>query len=190
MSTRRTFLLGTLATGSAMALLPGCVDEAAGADRRGDDPGALPRADVADGDDLAAWQRLARQRVKHANAHDLTALMSSYSSDAELVLNGVRLTGSAIRPQLEQLGLGGSGGGLADVRLLTDAEFFTEDEILHRGRLTGKHVAPLFGFPPLARDVALHFAVFRRFTRDERLVSERLTLNLGVLNPSLVLLNG
>lgn len=190
MSTRRTFLTRTLAAGSALLWLPGCADDHEGdvEDAHGPSNSLLRRQEERAAE-LASRKKLALERVAQANDHDLTALVSAYTRDAELVVNGVQLTGGAIRPVLEELGFGTQPGGLANARVTTDAEFLTEEEILHRGRLTGKHVGTLLGFPPLGKDVTIYFAAFRRFTRDERLVSERLTLNLGVLLPNWTLIN-
>lgn len=205
---RRSFLLGSMAALPVLSWLGGCADQAAGADSESASSTDLPSAEhqahghAADAGahehtgETSAHERahllqLTRARASAANRHDLERLMAGYASGAELVINGERITDPrAIRESLAHLGFARAGASLSRAKLSAERTVFTDQEVLVYGRLTGSHVGVLAGFSPTGREVTLEVAAFYRFNPASQLVSERLTVNFGMLNPSLVLPSG
>ena len=188
---RRTFLAHSLAALPALSFLAGCTEadtEAMAQELEGE---PLLQVGAQDGvvgpRERARRWRLALARISAANRHDLARLMEEYASGAEFVINGHALTQrERVRQALTTYGLSATAGSLADTRLLLDQFYWTDEESVIYGRMSGRHVGALAGFPGTQRSVSIDFAAFHRYDRRNKLVSERFTLNLGALNPALV----
>jgi len=188
---RRTFLGRSLAALPALSLLTGCM-EAGVASSPPELEGELAlrvaaaQSVVGLRERVRRW-RLALARVAAANRHDLARLMEEYASGAELVINGHPVTDrERIRQTLANFGLSAAPGSLQGTQLAMDQFYWTDEESLIYGRMSGQHVGAIAGFPGTQRSVSVDFAAFHRYDRHNRLVSERFTLNLGALNAELV----
>ncbi len=116
------------------------------------------------------------------NSHDMNGIMATFSPDAELLFNRIPFTDpQSIRDAHVLLGFSGADGAFEDIHNYIDGEHFTDDEIIVEGRLCGKHVGDFQGIEATGRDVELPFVAFYHFDKTDKLVSERVVTNLGVL---------
>jgi SnoaL-like protein len=125
---------------------------------------------------------LVRAHYAAENAHDLDAIMATFSPTGEMQYNRqVFPTDETIRWAHGYIGMSAADGAFAGLRALIDEEHFTEDETVVEGRLLGAHRGEFLGHPPTDRDVELPFVAFYRFDGEGKLVSERVVMNLGPL---------
>ncbi len=116
------------------------------------------------------------------NSHDMDGIMATFSPEAEMLYNRIPFTDpQSIRYAHRLMGFSGTGGAFADIYHHIDSEHFTDDEIIVEGRLSGKHVGEFQGIEPTGRNVELPFVAFYHFDKTDKLISERVVMNLGVL---------
>ena len=116
------------------------------------------------------------------NGHDMNGIMATFSPDGEMLYNRIPFTDpQSIRDAHVLIGFSGADGALEHLQNCIDAEHFTEDEIIVEGRLCGKHVGEFLGFAATGRNVELPFVAFYHFDKTDKLISERVVMNLGVL---------
>ncbi len=116
------------------------------------------------------------------NGHDMNGIMATFSPDAEMPYNRIPFTNpQSIRDAHVLIGFSGADGAIEDLHMFIDGEHFTDDEIIVEGRLCGKHVAEFLGFEATGRNVELPFVAFYHFDKTDKLISERVVMNLGVL---------
>ena len=129
-------------------------------------------------------RRLLKAHLDAENAHDLTAIMGTFAQNAEMTFNSIAYRDpESIARAHAMFGWAGD-GALENARVFVDSETFTEEEIVIEGRVVGKHVRPLVGFPPTHNEVTLHYATVYRFDTSDKLVSERIVMNLGPIGES------
>ncbi len=106
--------------------------------------------------------------------------MATFSPDGELLYNRIPFTDpQSIRDAHVRMGFAGTDGALEDLHNYIDNEHFTDDEIIVEGRLCGKHVGEFLGFEATGRYVELPFVAFYHFDENDKLISERVVMNLG-----------
>lgn len=135
-------------------------------------------------DDRERERRRALVRAHYAaeNAHDLEAIMATFSPDGEMQYNRQSFpSDETIRWAHGYIGMSAADGAFAALRAVVDREHFTDDETVVEGRLLGRHRGEFLGHPPTDRDVELPFVAFYRFDGDGKLSSERIVMNLGPL---------
>ncbi len=116
------------------------------------------------------------------NSHDMGAIMATFSPGGELLYNRIPFTDpQSIRDAHGLIGFSGTDGAFEDIHNYIDSEHFTDDEIIVEGRLCGKHVGEFLGFEATGRNVELPFVAFYNFDKTDKLISERVVMNLGVL---------
>jgi len=116
------------------------------------------------------------------NDHDMNGIMATFAPDGEMLYNRIPFTDpQSIRDAHGLIGFSGTDGAFKDIHNYIDAEHFTEDEIIVEGRLCGKHVGEFQGFEATGRNVELPFVAFYHFDKTDKLISERIVMNLGVL---------
>jgi len=116
------------------------------------------------------------------NSHDMNGIMATFSPDGEMLYNRIPFTDpQSIRDAHRLIGFSGTDGALEDLQNCIDVEHFTEDEIIVEGRLCGKHVGEFLGFEATGRNVELPFVAFYHFDKTDKLISERVVMNLGAL---------
>lgn len=127
------------------------------------------------------WRRLAQAHVAAENAHDLDAIMATFSAHAITQLNDVpSTTPEAIAGGHVLFGLSQAPGIFSDLQVIPEREHFTDEEIVYEGRFHGLHTGTAPGFPPptgLALD--LPYIVAYRFDREDKLVSESARVDLS-----------
>jgi len=133
-------------------------------------------------------ERKRRRDLVHAhmaaeNAHDLDAIMATFSPDAQGMLNQLPIAGDqAIRQAHVLLGLSSEPGALLGTQGVPLREQISDDEIIIEGRVIAQHVGPFFGLPPTNAQVELSYTAVYRFDSDGKLASERLKMDLGPLD--------
>lgn len=194
-SERRTFLAGVLASVPAMGLLNGCGgDPSAPSDSElGLSQEALQTQEALEAaatrcrffvnaHERARRRKLTAVHVGEENEHDIDGLMDTFARHTEVTVNGVPTTDlDAIRAGHVEGGFSHAPGALAEIRVVPQIEYITEEEIVFEGLLTGRHVGTVAGFPATNREVGINYVAFYRFDHSGKLVSERLTFNHGVL---------
>ncbi len=116
------------------------------------------------------------------NGHDMNAIMATFSPDCELLYNRTPFTEpQSIRAAHDLMGFSGTDGAFEDIHNYIDVEHFTDDEIIVEGRFSGKHVREFYGIEATGRNVELPFVAFYHFDKTDKLISERVVMNLGVL---------
>ncbi len=130
----------------------------------------------------ARRRRLLKIHYAFENSHDMNAIMATFSPAGELHYNRISFTDpQSIRDAHVRIGFSGTDGALEDLDNCIDSEHFTDDEIIVEGRLCGKHVREFLGFEATGRYVELPFVAFYHFDKTDKLISERVVMNLGVL---------
>ncbi len=109
--------------------------------------------------------------------------MSNVDIKADVVLyNRIPFTNpQSIHYAHDLMGYSGTGGAFEDIHNYIDGEHFTDDEIIVEGRLCGKHVGEFQGIKATGRNVELPYVAFYHFDKTDKLISERVVMNLGVL---------
>ena len=116
------------------------------------------------------------------NDHDINGIMATFAPDGEMLYNRIPFTDpQSIRGAHDLIGFSGTHGAFKDIHHYIDVEHFTEDEIIVEGRLCGKHVGEFLGIEATGRNVELPFVAFYHFDKTDKLISERVVMNLGVL---------
>ncbi len=116
------------------------------------------------------------------NGHDMNGIMETFSPDGEMLYNRTPFTDpQSIRDAHALIGFSGTDGAIEDLHNYIDSEHFTDDEIIVEGRLCGKHVGEFLGIEATGRYVELPFVAFYHFDKTDKLISERVVMNLGVL---------
>ncbi len=116
------------------------------------------------------------------NSHDMKGIMATFSPVGEMLFNRFPFTDpQSIRDAHALIGFYGTGGAFEDIHNCIDGEHFTNDEIIVEGRLCGKHVGEFQGIEATGRNVELPFVCFYHFDKTDKLISERVVMNLGVL---------
>jgi len=116
------------------------------------------------------------------NGHDINGIMATFSPDAEMLYNGISFRDpQSIRDAHRLMGFSGTDGAFEDIHHYIDSEHFTDDDIIVEGRLCGKHVGEFLGIEATGRTVELPFVTFYHFDKTDKLISERVVMNLGVL---------
>jgi len=184
---RRGFMLGALAALPAATLLTACGDPA---DELGDD-GELSQVERPldkNRRGCAISPELARERLRRRalldrhvggeNAHVLSSIMETFAPDAEMHFNGASfLDSDAIAAAHAGFGMSELPGGIAGLVVVEDRVYYTDDEILVRGRILGQHVGQIGPFPPSNLAVDLPYHAFYRFNQQGKLVSERVIMD-------------
>ena len=174
---RRNLLAGALAALPALALLQACLAEVEWSEAR-------------DNSELSEAERARRRRLEQAlsrhvqaqNDHDLERLMRTTAGDAEIILNGqVFDTPEAIRAHYVEFGMSREKGGLVDPQVKIHEGYFTDDAILTRGSIRGRHVGSVDGLPSTGLQVEMAYMAFFQFDRASRLLSKRMTLDRAAL---------
>ncbi len=116
------------------------------------------------------------------NNHDMDGIMATFSPDGEMIYNRTPFTDpQSIRYAHGLLGFSGTDGAFEDIHVYIDGEHFTDNEIIVEGRLCGKHVGEFEGIEATGRNVELPFVAFYHFDKTDKLISERVVMNLGAL---------
>ena len=116
------------------------------------------------------------------NDHDMNGIMATFAPNGEMLFNRIPFKDpQSIRDAHGLLGFSGTDGAFKDIHNYIDAEHFTEDEIIVEVRLCGKHVGEFQGIEATGRNVELPFVTFYRFDKTDKLISERVVMNLGAL---------
>ncbi len=114
--------------------------------------------------------------------HDLDVVMSTFAVNTEMIYNRDSFRDhDAIRNAHIYIGMSSIAGAISGLEVVTDAESFTDDDIVIEGRLCGKHVGEFRGYEPTDREVELPFVTFYRFDQDDKLASERVVMDLDAL---------
>ncbi len=130
----------------------------------------------------ARRRRLLRAHYDVENNHDMNAIMATFSPDAEMHYNRSPFTDpQSIRDAHGLIGCSGTDGAFEDIDNCIDREHFTDDEVIVEGRLCAKHVGEFWGFEATGRNVELPFVAFYNFDKTDKLISERVVMNLGEL---------
>ena len=136
-----------------------------------------------DDNERARRKRLLKVHEDAENAHDLDAIMATFSPHAVNTLNEIIATdGDTTRQVHALLGFGTTPGVLSDLRVVPTHEYFTDEEIVHEGHLRATHTGLAPGFPPPSfREVVMPYIAIYRFDEHDLLVSERIKLDLSPL---------
>ncbi len=130
----------------------------------------------------ARRRRLLKAHYDVENSHDMSGIMATFAPDGEMLYNRIPFTDpQSIRDAHIRIGFSGTDGALEDLDNCIDGEHFTDNEIIVEGRLCGKHVREFQGIEATGRYVELPFIAFYHFDKTDKLISERVVMNLGVL---------
>ena len=127
-------------------------------------------------------RELVRAHLAAETIHDLDTVMDTFAEKTEMIYNRDSFADhDAIRAAHVYIGMSPIDGALSGLEVITDAESFTDDDIVIEGRVCGKHVGEFRGYEPTQRDVELPFVTFYRFDSNDKLESERVVMDLGAL---------
>lgn len=125
-------------------------------------------------------RQLLKVHLDAENDHDIDRIMATFAPHAVNILNEIVATDSATTQMVHEM-LGFSANGvLENLRVVPNAEHFTDDEIVHEGHVCGYHSGFGLGFPaPTFREVQLPYVSAYRFDENDLLVSERIKLDMS-----------
>ena len=127
-------------------------------------------------------RNLVRAHLAAETIHDLDTVMDTFAETTEMIYNRDSFADhDAIRAAHVYIGMSPIDGAISGLEVITDAESFTDDDIVIEGRLCGKRVGEFRGYEPTQRDVELPFVTFYRFDSNDKLESERVVMDLGAL---------
>ena len=130
----------------------------------------------------ARRRALLKTHYEVENDHDINGIMATFAPDGKMLFNRFPFTDpQSIRGAHDLIGFSGTDGAFKDIHNYIDVEHFTEDEIIVEGRLCGKHVGEFQGIEATGRNVELPFVAFYHFDKTDKLISERVVMNLGAL---------
>ena len=130
----------------------------------------------------ARRRALLKTHYEVENAYDMDGMMATFAPESVMLYNRIPFTDpQSIRDAHVRIGFFGTEGALKDMHNYIDVEHFTEDEIIVEGRLCGKHVGEFQGIEATGRNVELPFVAFYHFDKTDKLISERVVMNLGAL---------
>jgi hypothetical protein len=116
------------------------------------------------------------------NAHDLEAILGTFSGDAEMVFNKTPYTGDGLRMAHILFGMSSEHpGSLSGTQVRPEGESFTDDAIVIDGTVTGLHVGNILGFAATQRQVVLPYVAIYRFDAEGKLASERIVMDFSPL---------
>lgn len=116
-------------------------------------------------------------------AHDVDAIMKTYSPNAELVFNGQAFsTLEQIRELHLALGFGGR-GALPDLSSLPLRRFEAGEVIVIEYCIRGTHKGEFMGIQPTGKKVKMAATVIYEFDEEARLKSERAYIDMIPLFP-------
>ena len=123
---------------------------------------------------------LMRAHVERENEHDLDGILATFSDGAVMSMNGIRLdTVDGIRAGHVNFGMTQEQGGLEGTIVRPVREYFIDERvILVEGLVLAKHTGQAAYYPPTGRDVELPYFAFYEFDDDDKLVEERVTMNM------------
>ena len=130
----------------------------------------------------ARRRALLKTHYEVENAYDMDGIMATFAPESVMLYNRIPFTDpQSIRGAHDLIGFSGTDGAFKDIHNYIDVEHFTEDEIIVEGRLCGKHVGEFQGIEATGRNVELPFVAFYHFDKTDKLISERVVMNLGAL---------
>jgi hypothetical protein len=127
-------------------------------------------------------RRLFQAHLDAENAHDLSAIMATFADPAENTFNATAFNGhEAIARAHTSFGWTNTPGALEGLRSTTEGIYYTDEDIVVVARLNGKFVRPLGPIMPTNTDIALRGMAMYRFDEADKLVRERVVINLAPL---------
>lgn len=125
------------------------------------------------------------RHLRAENAHDLTAIMDTFSSDAVFGLNGRLFEGhAAIRDQHAAFGFGDA-GSFSRLSVTERRRYVTVDAIVVESTLGGRHSGVWQGLKPTGNEFALDVCTVYRFDAEGKLLSEMLYFDSDALRRQL-----
>lgn len=126
---------------------------------------------------------LVHRHMAAENAHDLDAIMETFSPTTTGEVNGVLLpTFESVRALHVLGGFSATNpGALRGLTVVPEAEYFTRDEVVIEGWLVGQHVGEFLGLAPTNKMVRLRYTSIYLFDASNKLASERVAMNWGPL---------
>ncbi len=132
-------------------------------------------------------ETLLNAHLEAENAHDLDAIMATFTDAPVVELNGQRIAGRArVHEFHRSFGFGGAGmGSFSDVRVAERRRHHAREAIIIEQTLTGVHTGEWQGLAPTGRSFAL--AVCTVYVLDEsgRVAEERVYFDQGWLRRQL-----
>lgn len=134
-----------------------------------------------DGTERDRRRALLRAHLEAELEGNLNKVLATFGPETEMVYNRqVFETHDHIRQAHAYMGFSRE-GAISEMNAVVDRETFTDDEIVIEGRMFGVHRTEFQGFPGTGRPIELPFVAFYRFDSADKLVSERVVMNLGSL---------
>lgn len=134
-----------------------------------------------DRQERARRKRLLEVHVGAENAHDLDAVVATFSPQSMNSLNLEEIPGdpAIVRQAHIALGLGPTPGYLEGTQILPEAEHFTDEAVVVEGFVRGRHIGVVNGLPPSNEVILLRYVAFYVFAQDGLLASERVVLDMS-----------
>lgn len=121
------------------------------------------------------------------NAHNMDGIMDTFSENSEMLYNHASFSDDqSIRGAHTLIGFNAQQqGAFKGIQNHIDKQHYTEQEIVVEGRLCAQHVGEFQGFAASGNEVELPFVAFYHFDSHDKLVSERVVMNLAPLAQSI-----
>ncbi|MDD9939667.1 MAG: hypothetical protein OXU20_01275 [Myxococcales bacterium] len=123
--------------------------------------------------------RLVEAHMAAENAHDLDAIVATFSPQSMNSVNLTEVPGdpAVVRQAHIDFGFGPTPGALEGTQVLPEREHYTDGAIVIEGFVQGRHVGEFGGLPPSNEIISLPYVAFYVFGEDDLLASERVVLD-------------
>lgn len=126
-----------------------------------------------------------KAHLEAENAHELEAIMATYSDSPSIELNGSRIEGLAATCEFHRsFGFGGGEGSFSDVHVAERRRYATHDAIVIEQTLTGRHTGAWRGIAATGATISIAVCTVYAF-EGGRLARESVYLDEGRLQRTL-----
>ena len=125
--------------------------------------------------------RIVDEHLRAENAHDVDAIMRTFSDDPIFILNGNTFSGrDAVRGMYESFGFGGQ-GGFARIQVETVRRFVSDEAVVVEAVLRAEHTNAWQGIPATGRTIEVPLCAIFPFDEAGRLRGERVYLDGAIM---------
>ena len=125
--------------------------------------------------------KMLEEHLRAENAHDVNAIMDTFSQSAKFTLNGNTYSGhNLIRVAHERFGFS-EGGSFSDLRVEENRRYTSDDAIILEQTVSGKHTGTWDGIKATGRPIKVPICTVYTFDDESKLVGENVYFDSALL---------
>ncbi len=126
-------------------------------------------------------EEVLEEHLRAENAHDVDAIMETFSENAQFVFNGAMYNDlKIIRLAHEKFGFS-EGGGFSDIRVVENHRYASDSAIVLEETVSAKHTGEWAGIPATGRAIELPVCAVYKFDAQGKLVGENVYFDGALL---------